>query len=27
VHHSDVIALNGDSYRLKKRPSSRLPAG
>ncbi len=27
VHHSDIIALNGDSYRLKKRPLTHLPAG
>lgn len=26
VHHSDVIALNGDSYRLKHRALSRPPA-
>jgi DNA replication protein DnaC len=27
VHHSDVIALNGDSYRLRNRALTRQPTG
>jgi DNA replication protein DnaC len=26
VHHADVIALKGDSYRLKDRDLGRVPA-
>jgi DNA replication protein DnaC len=26
VHHADVVALNGDSYRLKDRDLGRVPA-
>jgi DNA replication protein DnaC len=26
VHHADVIALKGDSYRLKNRDLGRIPA-
>jgi DNA replication protein DnaC len=26
VHHAEVIALNGDSYRLKDRDLGRVPA-
>jgi DNA replication protein DnaC len=26
VHHADVIALKGDSYRLKDRALGRVPA-
>jgi DNA replication protein DnaC len=26
VHHADVIALKGDSYRLKNRDLGRVPA-
>jgi DNA replication protein DnaC len=27
VHHADVIALKGDSYRLKDRDLGRVPTG
>src|SRR5215204_188807 len=27
VHHADVVALKGDSYRLKDRDLGRVPAG
>jgi len=26
VHHAEVIALKGDSYRLKNRDLGRVPA-
>jgi hypothetical protein len=26
VHHSDVVSLKGDSYRLKDRDLGRVPA-
>jgi DNA replication protein DnaC len=26
VHHADVVALKGDSYRLKDRDLGRVPA-
>jgi DNA replication protein DnaC len=26
VHHAEILALKGDSYRLKDRDFSRLPA-
>jgi hypothetical protein len=26
VHHADVVALKGDSYRLKNRDLGRVPA-
>jgi hypothetical protein len=26
VHHAEVIALKGDSYRLKDRDLGRIPA-
>ena len=26
VHHADIIALKGDSYRLKDRDLGRIPA-
>ena len=26
VHHAEVIALKGDSYRLKNRELGRVPA-
>jgi DNA replication protein DnaC len=25
VHHADVVALKGDSYRLKNRDLGRIP--
>jgi DNA replication protein DnaC len=25
VHHAEVVALNGDSYRLKDRVLGRIP--
>jgi DNA replication protein DnaC len=26
VHHADVVAIKGDSYRLKDRDLGRVPA-
>ena len=26
VHHADVVALKGDSYRLKTETSGRVPS-
>ena len=27
VHHAEVVALKGDSYRLKDRDLGRVPGG